>query len=302
MTSNRPVRSHGLAGALCLIAAAALAPQVGAHGDLHEQIQAVTARLAEAPASAPLHLKRAELHRAHRQWESALADYARAAALDPELAAVDLGRGLLFLETEALNAAREALDRFLAQHPGHAEGRAARSRALARLGDSQAAADDLTAAIAASPRPRPEYFIERARALAAAGEARIGEALLGLDEGIARLGPLVTLQLVAIEIELARRAHDAALARVDKLAAASPRKEPWLLRRGEILEQAGRLPEARLAYAAALEALQTLPESRRRTRAAQELAERARTGIERVAPAGGSRTAADQTSPTRTGD
>jgi len=302
MTSSRPVLPHSLAGALCLVAAAALAPQAAAHGDLHEQIQAVTARIAEAPASAQLHFKRAELYRAHRQWEAALADYARAAALDPDVAAVDLGRGLLFLETEALTAAREALDRFLARHPGHAGGRAARARALARLGDSQAAANDLTAAIAASPRPRPEYFIERARALVTGGEARIGEALRGLDEGIERLGPLVTLQLVAIELELARRAHDAALARVDRLVAASPRKEPWLLRRGETLEQAGRLPEARLAYAAALEALRTLPESRRGTPAAQELAERARAGIERVALAGGSRTAAGQMSPTRTGD
>jgi len=302
MTSSRPVLPHSLAGALCLVAAAALAPQAAAHGDLDEQIQAVTARIAEAPASAPLHLKRAELHRAHREWEAALADYARTAALDPGLAAVDLGRGLLFLETEAPSAAREALDRFLGRFPGHAEGRAARARALARLGDSEAAANDLTAAIAASPRPRPEYFIERARALATGGEAGIGEALRGLDEGIERLGPLVTLQLVAIELELARRAHDAALARVDRLVAASPRREPWLLRRGEILEQAGRLSEARLAYAAALEALRTLPEFRRGTPAAQELAERARAGVERVALAGGSRTAAGQMSPPRTGD
>jgi hypothetical protein len=110
MTSCRPVRPHGLAGALCLVAAVALAPQAAAHGDLHEQIQAVTARRAEAPASAPLHLKRAELHRAHRQWEAALADYARVAALDPDLAATYRSTGLsanktYYFRVRAYNAA-----------------------------------------------------------------------------------------------------------------------------------------------------------------------------------------------------
>lgn len=302
MTLSRPVRTHGLACAVCLVAAAALVPQAAAHGDLHEQIEAVTMRIAEAPASAPLHLKRAELHRAHRQWGAALSDYARAAALDPDLAAVDLGRGLLFLETDAPRAAREALDRFLARHPAHAEARAARARALVRLGEPAAAAADLTAAIAASPRPRPEYFIVRAQVIAAGGEPRIAEALRGLDEGIARLGPLVTLQLLAIELELKRHASDAALDRVETLAAVSPRKETWLTRRGEILEQSGRLREARLAYEAALEAIGTLPESRRGTRAAEELAARIRTGLERVASAADSSAATGQVSPTRRGD
>lgn len=285
-----------------MVATAALATQAAAHGDLHEQIEAVTVRIAEAPASALLHLKRAELHRAHRQWEEALADYARVAALDPDLAAVDLGRGLLFIETDAPRTALDALNRFLARYPAHAEARAARARALARLGEPEAAAADLTAAIAASPRPRPEYFTERAQVIAAGGEPRIAEALRGLDEGIARLGPLVTLQLLAIELELKRHASDAALDRVETLAAVSPRKETWLTRRGEILEQAGRLREARLAYVAALDAIGTLPESRRGTRAAEELAKRVRAGLERVAPVAGSTAAAGQVSPTPSGD
>ncbi len=302
MTRSQPARARRLASALCLAIALAAPPQAGAHGDLDEQIQAVTARIAEAPGSAALHLRRAELQRAHRQRGAALADYARAEALDPDLAAVDLGRGLLFLETQDPAAAREALDHFLARRPGHAEGRAARARALARLGDWQAAAEDFTAAIAASPRPRPEHFIERARAVAAGGEGRIGEALSGLDEGIARLGPLVTLELPAIDLELARESHDGALARLDRLIARSPRKEPWLLRRGEILERAGRREEARVAYTAALEACRALPDARRGTRATQELIERARAGLNRIAGSAGSQTAAGQMSSTRTGD
>ena len=301
MTSPRFVRLRSLARALCTVTLAALAAQAAAHGDLHEQIAAVTARIEALPASAPLYLKRAELHRAHREREMALADYARAAALDPYLAAVDLGRGLLFLEMGTPRSAREALDRFIARHPAHAEALAARARALVRLGELRVAAADYTAAIAAAPHPKPDYFIERAWAVAADGDSHIAAALRGLDEGIARLGPLVTLQLPAIELELRRHASDAALARVDSLAAALPRKETWLMRRGEILEQAGRLREAFVAYEAALAAVNTLPASRRETRAAQDLAGRAQAGIERVASATGAKPAAGLVAPTRTG-
>ena len=54
------------------------------------------------------------------------------------------------------------------------------------------------------------------------------------------------------------------------------------MRRGEILESAGRMDEARAAYAAALEAIQVLPASRRSSRAMQELREQALTASEEL--------------------
>ena len=53
----------------------------------------------------------------------------------------------------------------------------------------------------------------------------IDEALRGLDEGINQLGPVVTLQLLAIDLELRRKSYDAALTRLDLIAAESERKE-----------------------------------------------------------------------------
>ena len=57
---------------------------------------------------------------------------------------------------------------------------------------------------------------------------------------IAALGEPVTLQLFAVDLEVQRERWDAALERIDRIAARSARQETWLLRRGEILEQAGR--------------------------------------------------------------
>jgi predicted Zn-dependent protease len=85
--------------------------------------------------------------------------------------------------------------------------------------------------------------------------------------------------LPALEIELKQNRVDAALARLDKVMAQSPRKETWLVRRGEILQQAGRTKEAVAAFQAAQKALDTLPPTRRTVPAMAELEQRLRKGL-----------------------
>ncbi len=251
------------------------APAV-AHDGIHEQITEVTRRIERDPKNAALYLKRGELHRLHRDWDRASTDYDRAAQLNPQLAVVDLARGRMLYEAGRPQLAKPLLDRFLARQPKHAEAMVTRARISLKLGQQAEATKDFTAAIALAPQPQPEMYLERAGALTSAGEEFRNEALRGLDEGIEKLGPLVTLQLAAIDLELAQRRYDAALARLDKVAAQSPRKEQWLARRGEILEQAGRKAEARVAFTAALAAIETLPPHRRRVKTTTELETRLR--------------------------
>jgi hypothetical protein len=61
------------------------------------------------------------------------------------------------------------------------------------------------------------------------------------------------------------------------------------VQRAEILESVGRSQEATAEYTAALASLGTLPPARRESPAAQQLAARAREGIERLAGATGVR-------------
>ena len=236
-----------------------------AHDGVHEQIAEVTRQIERDPKNAALYLKRGELHRLHRDWDKATLDYDRAARLNPQLAVVDLARGRMLYESGKHEPAKLALDRFLAQQPEHVE-----------------AARDFTAAIMlSSPRPQPEMYIERAQTLAAAGIEFRDEALRGLDEGMEKLGPLITLQLAALDLELAQKRYDRALARLERIAAGSPRKETWLARRGEIMEQAERKTEAHESYAAALAAIETLPPHRRRVKAVTELETRLRAALRR---------------------
>jgi predicted Zn-dependent protease len=261
--------------ALCLTLMASFAR---AHEGLHEQIVAITAKIKREPKNADLYLQRGELHRLHRDWARAAADYDRASRIQPTLTVVDLGRGKMLLESRRFRQAKSVLDRFLRQQPRHVEGLITRGRVLAKTGDRLKAANDFTAALALASAPEPELYLERAQVLAG-DERYVQEALRGLNEGIKQLGPLVTLELAAIDLELRRNNYDAALTRLDAITAQSERKETWLVRRGEILKAVGRHEEARKAFSAAIVMIESLPPERRQSRAITALQLRARSAL-----------------------
>lgn len=256
------------------------------HADLLLQIEDVTREIAKNPNDPDLYLKRGELYRAHVDWVSAEEDYLRALALKPDQPIVDLLRGRSLLDGGWPLSARAHLDRFLKGHSNHVEGLIQRARVLTRLNLRLAAAGDYDRAINFSNEPSPDLFVERAQVLGAEGPEQFGRALQGLDDGIKKLGPLVTLQLFAIDLELKRKSFDGALQRLDRVAERSPRKETWLARRGEVLQQAGRLEESAQAYQSALNALQTLPPTRRNVPAMLELEKRIRRELEAVSAVG----------------
>jgi predicted Zn-dependent protease len=252
-----------------------LAAPLFAHEGLHSQIVEMTERIRSDPANAALHLQRGELYRLHEQFELAERDYDRAAALDPHLHSVDLGRGRLWTASGRTSDAIGALQRYVAAEPDDPEGHIALARALVSAGRPSEGALEYTAALRGLPDP--DIAIERAHTLLAAG--RPDEALRGLDEILARLGPVVTLQLTAIDVEVHRGDLDGALRRIDAALATTPRNEMWLERRGDILLCAGRAAEAREAYTAALEAIASLPPERRATRAMADRERRLRMAL-----------------------
>ena len=255
---------------------ALLSVPVRAHEGLHEQIVAVTAKIKRDPKNASLYLQRGELHRHHREWSLAAADYDRAVRLQPSLIVVDLARGKMLFESRRFQQARFVLDRFLRHQPESIEGWVTRARVHAAIGTRVEATRDFTQAIALTATPDPELYLERAHVLA---NDNLEEALRGLDEGIKRVGPVVTLHLAAIDLELRRKHFDGALSRLDIIIAQSERKETWLVRRGEILRSAGRIEEARATFKSALVAIEGLPPGRRHTRAITALELRARSGL-----------------------
>ncbi len=251
---------------------------VPVHEDLLDQIVRLTRQIEQQPGRAALHFRRGELHRLHEDWAAAREDLERARALDPGLTAADLAIGRVLNGAGDFRLAREALDRFLSRRPDHAEGLMERGRARARLGERAGAAEDFTKAIALMEEPWASNYIERSEVLRSDG--RIAEAIRGLEDGLRRIGPAVPLLLALLDLELEAGRVDAALGRLDAVAASSDRQDLWMVRRGEILAKAGRIREAERAYAGALASIEGLPSARRRTKFTQDLERRAKSGLE----------------------
>jgi tetratricopeptide (TPR) repeat protein len=261
-----PAPAHrvlALASWAFLAAAVALAPPARAHSPLDQTIDQLTALIARSPADPMLYLRRGEMHRLERRWERARADYAAAARLAPDLEAIALCRAALLLDTGEPGEALAALDRLPAHGAGGAAGsqggesaaeaRLLRARALRALGRARDAAAEIGVAIALLPNPKPDLFVEQARLLADSGvDGARDEALRVLEAGIARLGPLVSLEEPAIDLECAAGRPEAALARLDRIGPQLERKDAWLARRSTLLAAAGRASaDARSAAAPA---------------------------------------------------
>ena len=242
-----------------------------AHEEPHLRIEKLTRRIERDPANADLYLTRGELHRISSHWDLAMADFDRVAELRPDLESIHFHRGRLMFDAGWFHRAKETLDHFLEAHPDHARGLIIRGRVLRKLGRPLEAARDYTRALTLVSDPGPGVFLERAQALTEAGNEYLDAAVAGLDEAVRRLGPLVVLESLAIDLEAERHRYDAALDRIDRVLVRQARKERWLVRRAEILRKAGREEEARATYQAALAAVESLPPHLLEIPASQEL-------------------------------
>lgn len=239
--------------ALLLLALAFGAGRLSAHPEIDEALVRINAELAATPRNAELYLDRGELYARHEEWISAEANYLTAAEIAPKSPRLARARAALALATGQFSEAKALLDAALTRDPRDADALILRSRVQAALGEPARAVADLDAALRLVAAPTPELFLTRAALLPPENAVR------SLDEGIARIGPAIPLELRAAAIEESLGRIDAALARLDALAARSERKETWLKRRGDLLARAGRAQDARAAYTSALSAIATLP-------------------------------------------
>ena len=268
---------HGRALAVTLLSLGSL----HAHGDDQLLIDALTEELAKAP-EADLFIRRGELFRHHEEWDKAEADFAAAAKREPGLAIVDFFRSRLALEAAQPARAQAFIDRYIEKAPNEAEAWLLRGDVLAALGQPEAGAAAYAEGIRRAAPPRPEYFLRRAKFLAAIPDIDPARVLAALDEGIAAVGPVISLVDFAITLELERRNYDAALQRIAIAMEKAPRREAWWVRRGDVLVKLGRGAEAVAAYRAALDAIAELPERYRETVPMEKLARDARNSLQRL--------------------
>ncbi|MDE0007074.1 MAG: tetratricopeptide repeat protein [Gammaproteobacteria bacterium] len=250
------------------------------HGDRHEHLARVDAKIEANPDSLRFRFERAEALRRLGHYEESLVDLDRVLALSPDNGHVHYLRGLTHFDRGEYGDAETSLRRYVDSVPESPSAHTALAETLIRQGRHREAGDEYSRAIAVHPTPAPDLYVARARAYRAAGAEFQGLAIRGLDDAMASLGPLVTLQRLAIEIERDRGNHAGALGRIDEVLADVPRKESWLAYKGRVLASTGREQDAVDAFRLAQAALESLPPRVRSSPAMVSLAETIATQLE----------------------
>jgi tetratricopeptide (TPR) repeat protein len=221
-------------------------------------------------------MARARVLQMKGEWDGALEELEAAAARGADPDVVGEQRALVYLDAKFPRMAKVEIDRVLARRPDAYGLFFARGQAWLAIGDADAAARDFGEAIAKGPRPTPEQVIARRDALVSVGKK--AEAIQALDEGMVRVGQVVSLVLPAIDLEVELGRYDAALARLDRLSAGVRPNPLWQAQRADILERAGRKAEARAEYANTLALIDARPPMRR-GKQLDELRQRVETAL-----------------------
>lgn len=253
-----------------------------AHGTYHDLIKLLDEQRAQHPDDATLHLRYAMLHLEHEDWQSALVSLEHGRRQGLAETELSLLEGQALAQARQWQAARTALDTFLAAHPGHLTALVTRARTLTQLKLTDAALADYRLALQSHERQQPELFIEAADALWSARQQ--DEALCVLAAAETKFGAVPQIVLKAMDWEMAAGCHELALLRLDRMRQTMPRPEPWMLRRASVLAQAGRLDEARAALNQLRLHIASLPAPQRSSHAMCLIAEQAGTALAALSP------------------
>jgi Flp pilus assembly protein TadD len=254
-----------------------------AHGSHDEMVGEIMEELATHPDDPQLYLLLADANCSHGDWEIALQNLQRVEELAPGKLHTDLIRGRALLTGGQVQVAKEALDRYLAVEPHSVSALSNRARANQILENTVASLADYKHAVQLSANSDPKLIVEYAGALVVAG--RRDDAIRALSAGIEQLGPVPSLVLAVMNLEMAAGRFDDALQRIDAMQRSAPQPEQWMAKRAALLDQAGRREEAQVAWQALVDHLSTLPNLQRGAQPMVELDQRAQRALGTVSAA-----------------
>ncbi len=244
--------------------------------DAHEatltSLETVDRKLAASPHNSRLHIRRASLLLENRQPALALESVARAHALGAGSPALSLTESTALL---ALDRPKEALA-ILSGFPPTASVLSQRARALHASGESAAAIKECRTLLDTGPDPDIAFLA--AEILVETHDTPAAIRLL--DTAFPENSRPSSIELRALDYEISLKSWNAALARTASRIAASPRPEPWIARRAEILTMAGRDADAAATWQDLLATIRNLPPSLRASHSMLSLALKARAATD----------------------
>lgn len=257
-------------------------PSAWSHPSIRAPIEGLTGQIRLHPGDPALYLQRGHLYRLNSDFSLAWQDFETCARLSPDEPGLDRSRAMLLMEIDAPARALELLDRAVAAAPRDAGARLLRAHALVALGRPRDAMGEFDLHLALSSAPPPDTYLKRARLVLSLDSTAHGTALAGLEQGLSRLGPAISLEEEAALLELRMGRLDAAMVRAGRLSIQFERPEAWHAWKAGLLERAGLALEAGAEYTEALDELEArMHEAPRDNRADAQLSQ-LRDGLRRT--------------------
>ncbi len=210
-----------------------------AHGSLHEAIGRKSRQIEENPGDMLLVFERGMLYQEHGDIGLAMEDFRKVLRQEPAYYVCHLPLAQLCRDSGLLREALFHINYFLEQEPDNPFGYETRASVWQREGHNEQAVADLRRMIALKNDNaiRPDDYFRLADALLAARPGQYGPAIAALEEGLQRLGDVVSLQSRLASLEMEAGQYAAALARIDRIMEPMARKDSWLAKRTEVIRR-----------------------------------------------------------------
>ncbi|RTR34141.1 tetratricopeptide repeat protein [Shewanella atlantica] len=248
-----------------------------AHVDVDLRVQHYDYLLNSQTNDAHLYLKRGELHSDNRHWDLAWRDFQTALKYthDDKLR-LDIWfyMGRMRLQSGMPDEAKTLLSKVIKLDPRYKSARLNLARTYSALEEYEQAVDEMDIFMSLLNRPTPDQFIERAMMAKSIESEGISKAIDGLNDGIDRLGPMVSLIDLLVDTYQELGETQLALAAIELLPDDVEALPRWQLRKGEILHRLMRYGDAQTAYQNGLNTISTMPAHRQSMPAVQALKNR----------------------------
>lgn len=241
-----------------------------AHVDSQHKINDLNHKISHHPKNIKYLLQRAEKYQAIGNWTKALIDYKYIKHLNPQYKNITYLLGLTYYRDGQLRLAKIELDKFLKTSPKHTDALIIQARILHDIKQCQASYDNYTKAILTSI-DTPALYIERAKSVKDCNSLLLPKAIKDLSVGMDRVGHLIILEDVMIDLRLYNKDYKEALKSIENVLSKVKRKEKWLVKRAKILQLLGSNKRASITYEQAIYEIKRLPAHIQNTLAMKQL-------------------------------
>lgn len=244
------------------------------HGDLSVRISEKSKEIESHPENGLLYLQRGELYLQHEQSDSALVDFQHSLTLKPDTSAVYILLAEAYLNLDQYKKGMAAVDEFLKLEPDHLRGIHTRARLYETVGKLDAAARDFEYVLEKGDNTRPQDYVQLAELLDKLNPKDPTEAISILNQGIEKLGDIISLQIKVYDLEKERRNFKSAHAMLDKMMEPLSRKERLMVEKADLYLLEGNPVEAAQYLVHAENAIAQLPTRLKNIKATTDLKQR----------------------------